>query len=162
MKLTQKQSSLISFGLLAIAVGFLAFFQLRSAPVAPPLPKREPMPIVSTEVPEQKTITSAPVAKPEKEALLSGTIIIGAKRLELSFVKGTSLYDVLVDQQKQNKILMEGKNFENLGFFVSRLDDLRDGDNNKHLVYYINGQSASTGISSYILQDKDTILWKLN
>ena len=88
------------------------------------------------------------------------TISAGNTKINLSFLKNASLYDVLTKAKNNNKINFNGKNYPGLGFFVTDIGTLHSGSG-KDLLYYINDKEASVGVSSYILKDGDVIEWKL-
>lgn len=79
-------------------------------------------------------------------------------RIALS--SGQSLYDALVLAKENKQIVFSGKNYPALGFFVTNIGSLHSG-NGKNLIYYINGQEASVGVSSYFPQNGDVVEWKL-
>lgn len=92
--------------------------------------------------------------------IISITIIAGDKTLHIASYAGTSLYDALISAKANKQIEFSGKNYSGLGFFVTNINNLRNG-NGKNLFYYINNKEASVGVSSYLLKDGDTIEWKL-
>jgi hypothetical protein len=75
-------------------------------------------------------------------------------------VTGGSLLSILTDVQKRGEITFSGKEYTGLGFFVTELGSLKEGDG-KHLMYSINGKEASVGVSNYIPKTGDTVLWEL-
>ena len=61
----------------------------------------------------------------------------------------------------EKKLLVEFKTFAGLGAMVQSIDGLaNDAAANKFWIYYVNGQSAQVGISSYVIKPNDLIEWK--
>ena len=88
------------------------------------------------------------------------TLKIGDTNINLPIQDGASLYDILLAGQKTGQINFTGKNYSGMGFFISSVGDLKEG-NGKYLIYYVNGTEANLGISSYIPKVGDVIEWKL-
>ena len=88
------------------------------------------------------------------------TIVAGEKTAEMSVISGTTFYDAIVKAEQEGLITFEGKNYPGLGFFVTDIGTLHSGDG-LDLLYYINGTEATVGVSLYIPEDGDTVLWKL-
>lgn len=102
---------------------------------------------------------------PEKEtASLKNTeniiIILGEETINLSVPQNTLFYDALAQARNQGQITFDGKNYPGLGFFITDIGTLHAGGG-KNLLYYINGEEATVGVSSYTLKDGDIIEWKL-
>jgi hypothetical protein len=91
---------------------------------------------------------------------ISITVLESDNVLHLSPRSGMSLYETLVSAQKNGQLEFSGKNYPALGFFITDVGTLHSGQG-KNLIYYINNKEASVGVSSYIPQDGDVILWKL-
>ena len=89
------------------------------------------------------------------------TIKIGDHSVLLPVKTNTSLYDILLAGQKAGQIHFTGKNYSSMGFFISSIENLHEGDG-KYLIYYVNGVEASVGISSYIPKINDVIEWKIS
>lgn len=100
------------------------------------------------------------IATSTKENNSTFTLSMGDKRQIFSFTKGITLYDAFKELQSKGEISFEGKNYPGLGFFVTRIGDLKSGDG-KNLMYDINGKEASVGVSAYVLKEGDIIEWKL-
>lgn len=71
-----------------------------------------------------------------------------------------TVYDAMNSLRAQGKITFEGKEYPGLGFFVTQINSLKAGDG-KNLMYYINGEEASAGVSTYVFKEGDNIEWKL-
>lgn len=88
------------------------------------------------------------------------TLIVGSTNIHMPFSPGATLYDALSSAQKNGVLSFSGKEYNGLGYFVTDIDALHQA-NGKYLVYFINGTEASTGVSSYVVKEGDTIVWKL-
>lgn len=73
---------------------------------------------------------------------------------------GATLYADLEKAKEEGRIHFAAKEYTGLGFFVTEIGELKEG-NGKHLLYYINGKEASVGVSTYIPQSGDHVEWKL-
>ncbi len=91
---------------------------------------------------------------------ISITVIVNDVNFNLSLNKGNSLYEVLYEAREKNQITFSGRQYSGLGFFITDIESLHQG-NGKNLLYYINDEKAKIGISSYIPKDGDIINWKL-
>lgn len=87
-------------------------------------------------------------------------ILAGDINVHISFKSGMSLYEVMKEAREKKQIDFKGRNYPGLGFFVTDVGSLHE-NNNQNLMYYINGQEAEVGISSYLPQDGDIISWEL-
>lgn len=47
-------------------------------------------------------------------------------------------------------------------FFVNSINNIRNGENNNHWQYYVNGEYADKGCSNYFLSDNDIVEWIFN
>jgi len=91
---------------------------------------------------------------------ISITLTVDNTILSLDFNEGTSLYEVLIEAKAKGKINFQGRKYSGLGFFVSDIGSLHQGAG-KNLMYYINGEEATVGVSSYMPKDSDIISWEL-
>ena|SRR3989338_2636080 len=91
---------------------------------------------------------------------ISFTVMAGDTTFPLVANSGQSLYDVLLAAKEDKQITFSGKNYSGLGFFITDINSLHSGDG-KDLIFYINGKEANVGVSSYVINNGDVILWKL-
>lgn len=100
-------------------------------------------------------------SKTQEKKVLSEIILeAGSLKTNLSFVEGDTLYQILEKAKTEEKIIFENKNFPMLGFFVTQIGELKEG-NGKYLFYNINSKEAQVGVSSYKPSDGDIITWEL-
>ncbi len=158
--MTHKQRAIVSALCLIVAGGLVFFYQTKSTPQLENKTENqnviEPTPIV-IDTQEPKEIKQ----ELKKEYNSSINLIFGSDSLDLQFKAGLSLFEVLTKAAADKKITLLSKEYPPLGFFVTQIGNLKDGEDGKHLFYYINGQEATVGASDYILKDGDRIEWKL-
>ena len=73
---------------------------------------------------------------------------------------GETLYQEMSDEKNAGHISFSGKEYQGLGFFVTDIGSLHEG-NGKYLFYYVNGVEASAGVSTFVPKVGDLIEWKL-
>lgn len=113
---------------------------------------RSAIPLARTEVgTTSQEIANAPAQK--------ATLKAGSTEIALSFSEGESLYDALV-WAKQAGLSLELKEYPGMGYFVTAIGSLVSTET-KYLMYSVNGEEASVGISSYTLKPGDVIEWQL-
>lgn len=88
------------------------------------------------------------------------TFIAGSSTISLVIRDGQSLYDALQAPENSGKIFFAGREYPGLGFFATDMGELHQGGG-KNLIYYVNGEMASSGISSYKPKSEDVVEWKL-
>lgn len=113
--------------------------------------------VVQTPIKSQASIvssSSAEVIKPSVTLKLDG--YVGVVEIE----EKTTVLEVMQKAAQDKQIIFDGKEYSGLGFFVTRVGSLVNGDG-KNLMYYVNDKEASVGVSSYVLSDGDIIEWKL-
>lgn len=158
--MTHKQRAIVSVLCLIVAGGLLFFYQSKPTPQLQNKAENqnvvEPTPL-AVETPEPKEIKQ----EIKKENNSSINLVFGSDNLDLQFKAGSSLFEVLRQAAADKKLTLVSKEYPPMGFFVTQIGNLKDGDQGKHLFYYINGVEASIGVSNYIPQDKDVIEWKL-
>lgn len=88
------------------------------------------------------------------------TLIAGDINIKLDITEGQTFYEILQAEQQAGKITFNGKNYTGLGFFVTDIGNLHEGEG-LNLLYYINGKEASLGVSRYVPKNGDIVEWKL-
>lgn len=154
-------SIFVAIGCILIIIRIIVFY-MPDRPVATPIDIQN-TPSISEQVenpisetvpaPEKKTATVSPV--------ISETFRLTAGATHNSLpVTGGSLLSILTSAKERGEITFSGKEYSGLGFFVTELGSLKEGDG-KHLMYYINGKEASVGVSLYIPKVGDVVTWEL-
>ncbi|MBP6925694.1 MAG: DUF4430 domain-containing protein [Candidatus Pacebacteria bacterium] len=90
----------------------------------------------------------------------SVTMIVGTEIFTFRYNEPMSLYELLVQARDDENISFDGKNYPGLGFFVSEINNLKSGSEG-YLMYDINGTEASVGVSAYMINNGDEIVWQL-
>ena len=76
---------------------------------------------------------------------------------------GSSVYDLMENLKKQDKLRFSGTNYSGIGFFVEEINDIENNPKeNSFWLYYVNGKEANVGITGYILKPGDVIEWKFD
>lgn len=88
------------------------------------------------------------------------SLTAGDLSVDLKISQGRNLYDTLIAKENENLIEFKGKEYPGIGFFVTDIGDLHQGDG-KYLMYFINNKEASLGVSSYVPKNGDVIRWEL-
>ena len=116
--------------------------------------------ITQTQATEKTVKINQEISQEKVVNKISATVIVDKFKFQTSFEPGLSLYDVLLMEKNNKRLNFSGKEFSDMGFFVTSIGDLKEQDN-KHLIYFVNGQSPTVGISNYVLKDQDVVEWKL-
>lgn len=99
-------------------------------------------------------ITTATNTTPFKLAINDQTI-------EAQTEQGATVFKAMQNLMAENKISFHATNYSGIGYFVDEIGGIKnDQQNGLYWIYYINGQSASVGISLYSLKPNDIITWK--
>ena len=73
----------------------------------------------------------------------------------------SSVYDAMAKAQETLDLRFDGREFSGLGFLVEEINGVRQSPRTReYWIYYINDKKANIGISAYMLQKNDVILWK--
>lgn len=108
-----------------------------------------------------------PVEK-EKEAAvhtsineqISASLEVDGQTYVATFSKNLNVYEFMKKLQNESDFNFESKDFGGaLGYFVNKINDV-ENSKEKYWIYYINGEKAKIGVSSYIIQPNDIISWK--
>lgn len=92
----------------------------------------------------------------EESALTAG-------RQEFSNVKfedGQTVLDILKKLTAENNLVLETKDYENLGVLVTEISGFKNGQDNKYWQYFVNGEQPQVGAGSYQLSAGEIIEWK--
>ena len=99
------------------------------------------------------------VGMTDSEYVPKDGVILETMTLEIE--KGDTVYDILAEATRKNRIHMETSGTGELAYIegIAYLYELQFGDLSGW-VYSVNGESASVGCGSYELSDGDEILWE--
>lgn len=106
----------------------------------------------------KETSSVSPPLKLEEKAKLAFLQINGAK-LEAVIKEKESVYDFMLELEKEGKIKFKDKTYSGLGKMIEEIDGIKsNGDN--FWIYYVNGEKAKIGVSNYKLNPGDVVSWK--
>ena len=110
---------------------------------------------------DKKEAGEEDIKKEEVKESLLVEFIINGENYNIGFLDGNSIYDLMKDLKNQGKIDFVGENYSGIGFFVEEINGVKnDSRTLKYWIYYVNGKSASMGVSSYQIKANDIIEWK--
>lgn len=119
------------------------------------------LPIVEIQKNEDlKTTTTIPAEENIKNPIIT-TVEIDGQQYKLDLPEKSTAYDAIKKLISDKKITATMKEFTGMGYFVEEINGIKNNNQTGiYWIYYINGQSAKVGISSYILKNNDLITWK--
>lgn len=89
------------------------------------------------------------------------SLAVQGKTYSFSVPAGSSVYDMMRQAQDQALLMFNAKDFKGLGKFIDEINTIKNSDTDKmYWVYYLNGQSATEGVSQYKLKAGDVIKWE--
>lgn len=93
--------------------------------------------------------------------VITSTFYVNEQKYELTLAKNNTVQQAMNLLSQKTNFTFSGKQYATLGFFVDEINGLKNNPKtNQYWIYYINGQSANVGVSSYIIQPNDIITWK--
>ena len=114
-----------------------------------------PQKTVAPEKTETQEVVDAPVEKKIKAVM-----IVSGAEYEVEIADGSSVYDLMDQLKRENKIDFSGRNYAGMGFFVEEINGAKNDAAGKNWIYYVNGRPAPVGISNYLIKANDIIKWK--
>lgn len=120
--------------------------------------------IISAPPPSTPTLTNTTTStNTQQEKFLNATLKVNEKTYNLLFKNQETLFQAMqrLTIMSNQPFLFSGKEYPTLGYFVEEINEKQN--NNKtgeYWIYYVNNQSAQTGISNYYLKEGDVIEWK--
>ena len=91
------------------------------------------------------------------ENVLAVVLEVEQLRYEVNISQGSSVLHVMSVAQEQG-FSFRGRDFSGIGFFVEEIQGKRQNPGDRtYWIYYVNGEKAQVGVSSYIVEDKDVI-----
>ena len=97
----------------------------------------------------------------ERAGSVRATIIVEGQKYEVWVPEGATALEFMKLLQDSRGFSFRGRQFPGLGFLVEEINGLtQNPKEGMYWIYYINGETASVGVSQYILQPNDIIEWK--
>ena len=83
------------------------------------------------------------------------------KNYELKINEGSNVFDLMqqLQNEKKDEFSFKYKEYLDMGVFIYEINGI-EGKSGEYWIYYVNGKEASVGVSTYILKEGDSILWK--
>jgi hypothetical protein len=172
--MNKKYTSIFIFGILILATaGVLAYsIHKKETLIAPyTIPVASPVPVKNqTSKPEFQNKNAPPLipllsTRGEEHQTPASTsfitVVAGELKVGIPYIENETFYSALVSAQKSGLLTFVGREYSELGFFVSDIGTLHSGEG-KNLLYYINGKEASVGVSTYVPKNGDVVEWRLN
>lgn len=106
---------------------------------------------------DQQSTTTQTLA----QNLILTTLTVGDKSYQANIPVRSTAYAAMQELAKTTALTFSGKMYGDLGFFVEEINGVKN-DRQKQLywIYYVNGKKATLGVSSYIIEPNDVIMWK--
>lgn len=120
-------------------------------------------PTSSKTIIEPKTDPSPTATNTQKQENFPLNIIVNIndQKYLVGLPDKSTAYDAMIKLQTEGKITLGLKEYSGMGYFIEEINGIKNnGQMNKYWIYYINGQSAKIGVSSYILKNNDLITWE--
>ncbi len=123
--------------------------------------KKETTDFKKTESPTTAISTTEPIKPEEIKSQIDITIEINNIQYPLQLSEKSTPFDAMEKLITDKKITATLKEFSGIGYFLEEINGHKNNNQTgEYWIYYINGQSAKIGISSYILKQNDVIKWK--
>lgn len=111
-------------------------------------------PTSGTVIPQAPRVSVIPDTRPTISFSVDGTMY------QMPIVVGETLEQAMERFQNENhSFSFHGKKMPGMGFFVTEMNGVKEGDG-KYWVYYLNNVSATRGISMQNIKEGDVIRWE--
>ena len=87
------------------------------------------------------------------------TFIVAEKEYTITVTQDKTVLDAMRALSAAGTFTFTGREYPGLGFFVDSIDGKKNAGG-KYWVYYVNGVSATSGVSSQLVRTGDRIEWK--
>lgn len=87
------------------------------------------------------------------------TFEINDIKFEHDFKRGSTVYDLMEQLKKEEKITFTDKNYVGMGKFIDSING-KKGNSDYAWIFYINGEKAQVGVSNYKVNAGDVISFK--
>jgi len=83
------------------------------------------------------------------------------KTAQVEFKDGMTVFDALKNGTENMKILLETQMY-NMGVFINKIGDKKNGQENNYWTYYVNDEFANVAADKYKLKAEDRVEWKFS
>ncbi len=80
--------------------------------------------------------------------------------VDLNVPTGGTVLDALTQATQVYGLVLDTKDYGDLGVLVNAIGDLKGGQDNKYWSYYVNGQMATAAVNKQVVQPGDVIEFK--
>lgn len=81
------------------------------------------------------------------------------ENMSLRVPNGTTVLGALERASAEASFTVETKSYEGLGVLVERIQDFKNGDENRYWQYYINGDMPLVGADALVLEGGEHVEW---
>ncbi len=81
------------------------------------------------------------------------------KVFNLEFKEGMTAFDALKQKTAEKGLILETKSYD-IGVFIENIGGVKNGENGKYWVYYVNGKLAEVASDKYQLKAGDKVEFK--
>ena len=126
----------------------------RTQKIEPVVTTENTPPVLGTVKPQPPRVSVIPDTRPTIAFSVEGTMY------QMPIVVGETLEQAMERFQNENhSFSFHGKKIPGMGFFVTEMNGVKEGDG-KYWVYYIHNVSATRGISTQEIKVGDVIRWE--
>jgi len=109
---------------------------------------------------QKNSYNQVQVVAPQKN-ISTATLVIGNQQYQMEVTSSSTVYDLMVNLKNKGDVNFTANNYTGMGELIEEINGIKgDTKTNTYWIYYINGKSATEGISSYIVKPNDVITWK--
>ncbi len=105
------------------------------------------------------SISSLSLTSTQTEKEAQAFLEINGEKLETVIVKGESVYDFMLELQKEGKINFKDKTYSGMGKLIEEINGIKNSGD-KNWIYYVNGKKATVGVSNYKINEGNMVSWK--
>lgn len=119
--------------------------------------------IVPTSLSENYQSVKLPPALPlnKGEEKIGDRVILEIEEIkyEAKIGKEESVYDFMLELQKESKINFKDQNYPGMGKLIEEINGVKNSGE-KNWIYYVNNKKAKIGVSNYKVKSGDVVSWK--
>jgi hypothetical protein len=119
--------------------------------------------IVPTSLSENYQTVKTPPALPlnKGEEKIGDRVILEIEEIkyEAKIGKEESVYDFMLELQKESKINFKDQNYPGMGKLIEEINGVKN-NGEKNWIYYVNNKKAKIGVSNYKVKSGDVVSWK--